>query len=1072
MPLCRTCGTKNPGNARFCLSCGTPLTGDAVDAPRELRKVVTVLFCDLAGSTSLGERLDAEPLRRVLSRYYEAMREAVERHGGSVEKFIGDAVMAVFGVPVAHEDDAVRAVRAAADMRDALPALNEELEDRWGARLQTRIGVNTGEVVAGDASRGEAFVVGDVVNVAARLEQAAPAGEVLLGRTTRALVRRAVEAEPVAPLTLKGKADPVPAFRLVTVAGTAATRVGAFSSPMVGRDAELEMLMASFERCIQTRSCVAVATTGPAGVGKSRITHEFTQALGARARVVRGRCLPYGEGITFWPIAEVVREATGIGDGLSRADLRKRIHRVVARDPDAGRIVDRVAGAIGLSDPAAERDETFWAIRRFLENLAADRPLIVVIDDIHWAETTLLDLVEHIAATSRGVPLLLLCTARSELREVRPGLAGDDAVATVMALGPLDEAATRSLIVNLLDGAALDEAVTGHIERAAEGNPLFVEELLRMLVDDGGIEMRGGRWRAVAPLSPIAVPPTIEALLRARLDRLPRSACALVERAAVIGQEFSVGAVAELSPEQARPQLDATLQSLVKKELLRRRPGRTTDEPSFSFAHLLIRDVAYGGLLKESRADLHERYATWLESAAGAQRGEYEEIIGYHLEQAYGYRLSLGPPDARTRTLAQRAYDRLVPAGRRALARGDMPAAASLLERGSSLRIESPRSRLETLLDLATALSEAGALERANDVVSEATACAASIAEQRLEAHARLGRAWLRTFTDPELGTGELIGVAEEAIAVFEAAEDDAGLASAWHLVGQEHFTACHCARATEALERALVHARRASDRGREAEILNAIVTAYYYGPTPAAEAIRRCRAILVDAGGRQRIIASALNALAGLEAMGGCLERARALYAQGRVVGAEFGAKVGMAAMALFSGDVEMLAGNPEAAERELRGSHAILVDIGETGLLSTVAAQLAETIAEQGRLDEAERFTEESEAAAAPGDVFSEVAWRATRAKVSARRGALRVGEELAREAVRLSRTGDALNLSAAASMALGETLIAADRRDDAQAAYQAAARLYAQKGNVVSAERARASLALPAIADSRQD
>jgi class 3 adenylate cyclase len=688
----------------------------------EARKVVTVVFCDLAGFTNLGEQLDPESLRRVMARYYEEMTRTVERHGGTAAKFIGDAVMSVFGVPTVGEHDALRAVRAAAEMGPALDGLNRELEARWGVRLEIRTGVNTGEVVVGDpgpnatALVGE--VVGDAVNVAARLEHAAQAGEVLIGAETHRLVRDAVRTEEVEPLDVKGKARPVQAYRLVEVLAGPTGPTRRLDSPIVGRDRELEQLEQAFERALEGRRCELVTILGPAGIGKSRLVHELVGRLQDRSTTVQGRCLPYGEGITFWPIAEIAREIAGVGEGESREELVARLRDVVSVDEGAADVVPALTDAIGVTDAAVDTEQIFWAVRKLLEAGARERPLTVVFDDLHWAEPTLLDLVEDLAVKARDAPILLVCMARPELLELRPAwAAGIDGVST-LELEPLGDADSHELVGNLLGPAELGEE-TRRIATAGEGNPLFLEEILRMLVDEGVLQRRGGRWRAVGEVSVASIPPTIRALLAARLDRLTDEQRMVLERAAIVGQEFWRVAVSELLPEEARSGLDAHLEALMAKELIRPVGGSFAGESGLRFAHILIRDAAYEQMLKETRADLHERFAIWVERIPAGRASEYEEILGHHLEQAYRYRTELAPAGELDVALARRAASRLAGAGRRALARGDMPAAVKLLERAVSLVPEKDPQHADMLLKLGIALAETGELDRADALLSE-----------------------------------------------------------------------------------------------------------------------------------------------------------------------------------------------------------------------------------------------------------------------------------------------------------------------------------------------------------------
>ena len=526
MLICASCGRDNPEGAAFCNSCGATL--GTPSSSREVRKTVTVLFCDLSGSTELGEQTDPEALRALLARYFEQMKAIVEAHGGTVEKFIGDAVMAVFGIPKAHEDDALRACRAAVEMRDALPELG----------IAGRIGVNTGEVVTGTQER---LATGDAVNVAARLEQAAAPHEVLIGETTLALVHEAVVAEAVEPLALKGKSRPVPASRLVSVLGAPER---SHATRFVGRERELESLVAAWERVRADERCELVTIVGDAGVGKSRLVSEALAAM--EARIVRGRCLPYGEGITYWPVVEVVKQLA-----------------VLPSDPTAAAAIRSL---LGESDVATRGDEIAWAFRKLLEEQA---PLVVVFDDIQWGEETFLDLVESTALLSGGAALLLVGMARTELAERRPGWPG------MLQLEPLPAEQADALI-----GDAVSDELRERIARAAGGNPLFISEMLAMAAEDARVD----------------VPPTLKALLAARLDQLDVAERRVLERGSVEGEIFHRGGVQALAPEET--QVTTRLAALVRRQLVRPDRAQIAGDDGYRFRHLLIRDAAYDALPK------------------------------------------------------------------------------------------------------------------------------------------------------------------------------------------------------------------------------------------------------------------------------------------------------------------------------------------------------------------------------------------------------------------------------------------------------------------------------------------
>ena len=684
MPICAQCGEDNPARARFCLACGSPLAASGTG--REVRKTVTVVFSDLVGSTPLGERLDPESLREVITRYYDRAAEVLARHGGTVAKFIGDAVMAVYGIPRLHEDDALRAVRGAAELGDALAELNGELEAAWGVRLALRTGVNTGEVVVGDAVHGQEIVVGDAVNVAARLEQAAGPGEVLIGEQTWRLVRDAATVEPVAPLAMKGKSDPVGAFRLLGVRPDMLGHARHLEAAMVGRTVELGLLDTALGTAEAERSCHLVLVLGPAGMGKSRLVQEFLATVEGQGTVLRGRCVEYGEGLTYWPIAEVIRQAAMASGQAGLRDLLKG-------EEHAAFVVEGLAGMAGTDGQTASREEVPWAVRRLFEALARGRPLIVVVDDLHWADPALLDLLEHVARFASDAPILIVGIARPELLDDRPDWGARSTEVAVMMLEPLGEDECVRLIGNLLGGADVSTETAGSIARAAGGNPLFIEELIAELIDRRLLVRSDHGWEATADLADVPIPAGVSALLAARLDRLDVEERAVLERASVVGQVFDRQAVVALSPEPERPTVGPRLAMLVRRQLLRaEEAGGTADGDAatagpgrFRFRHLLIRDVSYEALPKRRRAELHERLADWLGREDGEVRPERDEIAGHHFEQAYRYLEQLGRVGPREVELAMRGARRLASGGRRAMSRDDPPAAVNLLSRALDL---------------------------------------------------------------------------------------------------------------------------------------------------------------------------------------------------------------------------------------------------------------------------------------------------------------------------------------------------------------------------------------------------
>ena len=979
------------------------------------RKTVSVLFCDLADSTALGERLDPEPLREVLGRWYDEMRIAVERHGGTVEKFVGDAVMAVFGLPRAHEDDALRAVRAALEMQTAIDRLNSSLAERNLPGLSIRIGINTGEVVTGDEAA--TLATGDAVNTAKRLEQGAAGGEILIGVLTERLVRHAAQLEPVAPLDAKGKSAPVDAWRVLSAVAGADSFARRWDTPLVGRASELVALRDELTASASERRCRLVTLVGAAGVGKTRLVSELVREVRDYAGVAAGRCLAYGDGITFWPLTELIRQLGG----------ERAVTDAMGDDPDAPLVVERlrVLGGNGSAPP----EELFWAVRRLFECLAADRPLLVVLEDVHWAEPTLLDLVEHVSRWSRDAPILILCVARGELLEERPQWEG-----VHVRLEPLSTGESTELLAALDGGGILSQELRARVAEVAQGNPLYTEQLVAMLAEE-----------ARAGLELVALPPTIQALLAARLDRLVHLERHVLERAAVVGKEFWPGAVAALDGDH--PALGATLLGLVRRDLVEPAVSSIPGEDGFRFRHALIRDVTYAGIPKRTRAELHERFAGWVEL-----RDAGEELVGYHLEQAYRYRDELGVVDDSVRDLGERAGELLTSAGRRALARDDVPAAVNLLERGVALLPRTSSSRGFVLLDVAIALMRSGAFAAAQGALEEALALSRADGDRRLELRTLIEREFFRIFTNAEASTDEITRIAEQAIPVLEELGDDAGVAKAWHLLSEPPVNACRWGERADALEHALEYARRAGDAREAAFVAATLMQAIQLGPTPAEAAIERAQHFLRESEGDRLLAASILSSLAVLLAMRGEFGEARARWAQAQALWDELGMAHRRAIRAIDASAIELLAGDAAAAERELRTGYRMLEEIGEMHVRPTIAAYLAAVLALEGRSAEAEAFADFAKSHAWEDDIVTQVMWRVARAQATA--GEAAEAELLVREAVELAAPTDFLDLQATAHLALARVLRDAGSPEAAEAAARARA-VYELKGNVVGAE-----------------
>jgi class 3 adenylate cyclase/tetratricopeptide (TPR) repeat protein len=949
---------------------------------REQRKTVTVLFCDLTGSTALGEALDPERLRSLLASYFERMKAIVERHGGSVEKFIGDAVMAVFGVPLLHEDDALRAVRSAVEMRDALPGLG----------LEGRIGVMTGEVVTGTEER---LATGDAVNVAARLEQAAQPGEVLIGLPTLELVRDAAEVEEVEPLVLKGKAEPVTAFRLLRIHDAPERRHG---SRFVGRELELAIIRESWERALRERRCQLVTVIGDAGVGKSRLATELLASIGATA--LRGRCLPYGDGITYWPVVEVLKQVEG--------------------SPPEEEAAVAIRSLLGESDAATSAEEIAWAFRKTLEHAAVKHPLVVVFDDIQWGEQTFLDLVEHVALLSSGAPILLLCLARPELGERRP------AWPVSLRLEPLSDEAVEELIAERAAGDLRTK-----IARAASGNPLFIEEMLAIAEGTDGEVM---------------VPPTLQALLATRLDQLEPTERSVLERGAIEGEIFHRGAVQALGP--AETQVTPHLAALVRKELIRPDRAQLAGEDGFRFRHLLIRDAAYEALPKATRADLHERFASWLEDR-GTELVELDELLGYHLEQACRYRAELGTLD--DGTLAAAARRRLKAGGHRAALRQDFGAAVSLFERAASLV---PTAELDLALEteLGDALLWAGkgddARQRADALVERASA----VGDRVGELCGRVQGGMFRINLEPG-ATEKLSALVEQALPVFEAAGDDLALYIAYYALAEVSETRAQMGPGLVAVERAFAHARQAGYAPPGYFAWGAACR--YFGTTPVSELLAWLDENEAQAGRDHFLRAYRAGALA----MVGRFDEARAILAEVRGELEERGGGVLLANITAFeSVDVERWAGDPAAAARFGAEGFKLHEELGEQGFMSAAASDLAQALYELDQLDEADAWAARAAELGSTDDAMKEMIRRQVGAKVLARRGKHADAERLAREAIAIGEGTDFLNGQGDANADLAEVLSLAGHAGEAAEALEQALTRYERKGNLVMAARTR--------------
>ena len=753
----------------------------------EQRKLVSVVFADVVGSTAFGSDNDPEAVRSVMGSYFERMKAIAETHGGTVEKFIGDAVMVVFGVPLLHDDDAERAVRAALAMRDAMTDLNAEL----GVSLAARVGVNSGEAVAGGGTDRQFLVTGDAVNIAARLQQGADGGEVVVGPLTESLTRSAIEYAARPPVSAKGKPEPIRAFRAVrprSAVPEQARGLPAMRAQLVGRQRELHLLLETFERVRDERRAHVFTLVGNAGIGKSRLVGEVLARVAGSgsARVLRGRCLPYGAGITYWPLMEIVRNDAEISSDDSRdqalAKLDRRTGELLGGDAVAVRA--RLSVMLGLQPieqalaevPAAEVGrEIAWGIRHYLAAIARD-PTVIVVDDLQWAEPAVLEIVEGLAERAEDAPLFLLCIARPQLLESHPTWSAGRSNAATITLDALNSEETTTLISRLLDVDDLPADLRARVVQRSEGNPLFCEEFLRMLIDEGRVERVAERWRATASAGDVRVPESIHALLAARLDALGEGERRAVQVASIIGERFSASELHTLAPDLDVSRAIAGLRraGLVLEDRETREPDR------YRFKHLLMRDVAYAGLPKAVRADLHEAFGDQLARAVGDRREEFAEILAYHVERAFTLSVEVRALREIVEPRARRALDRALELGERARRRHDRgllapyagvasAAVAALGERASA------EDRIRATLLGANERRLAAASGEARAGFEHAADLARELGRADLEAQAHLGAAATIVFfaTDTELPA--LTGHLADAERLFRAAGDTGG---------------------------------------------------------------------------------------------------------------------------------------------------------------------------------------------------------------------------------------------------------------------------------------------------------
>lgn len=1009
MLKCPNCGNENPVEASFCMACGASIGPPAIS--RELRKTVTVLFCDLVGSTTLGETHDPEVLRPVLDRYFVEMRSIVERHGGRVEKFIGDAVVALFGLPAAHEDDGLRAVRAGLEMQERLKAPN----DAAPILLEARIGITTGEVLV---PGGDTPILGDAMNTASRLQSAAPPGSVLIGEPTWKLVRDAVVAQVIEPLHVKGKAEPVPAWRVAAVQPVTNRN----ATPFVGRDRQMRMLEEALSDAIDARAGVLVTILATPGVGKSRLADAFTAEVREEATVLVGQTPSYGEGVTFAPLVELLSQAAGRPTGEAE-EVATALRERMAEQPDGASVADRLAQFLGVGDALGA--DTAWAVRRLLEVLASERPLVVVLEDVHWADPPMLDLADAVVERLHG-PVLVLCLARPELLEQRPSWAAGKLRAITTTLPPLSPGDTRRVAELLLGGQA-PAAVVDRVCATAEGNPLYLEQLTAMLVDQGLLV--AGAWTGSADAE-IEIPATLQALLAARLDRLDLEPRLILERASVEGRRFRTTALRALAPEVGPDEVAAAIESLDRSGLV-----QPEDEAGgrWRFAHALVLEAAYRGLSKGLRAELHEQLADWLLDE-DADQADVEELVARHLERALHLREELGMRDERSAALSARAGELFGAAGSRAFAALDFITARDLLGRAAVLLPERDPRRLDLLPNLGVALTETGRPEETETVLSKAVEQSRAAGSERDALRATIQLLSNRVYRSPtEAEIDAAVTEAEAAVDAFNLLDDDIGLAEAAIALEYLEFLRGSSARSHEWTLRALRHGL-ASGRFRESAQASAdVVGTAVFGPLPfdrfAALADERLFSLdgpIPESAGHAM---TAIGSLAAGDGLGfGEHER------RWRDVIDRNGLSWLGAAHGLVMAGVEIRVGNVERGERRLREARDVLTALGDIWWVSTLDSVLCAAVIAQGRTQEFLRLADSLEATGSVPDRQNVIQRSLMRSRALLLRGSATDAEVAARRGLELVESTDLALDHVDSLMALADALDARGLTDEA--------------------------------------
>lgn len=1023
--VCATCGLEARATARFCRGCGAPLdelatptTEPPIAAPA--RKTVTVMFADLAGSTTFEERVDAETAREVIGRYHELLRSTAQRHRAGVTKYIGDGFMAVWGVPEIGPEDALRAVDAAVELQDRFVDLAAQVAKTHRTELALRVAVNTGEVVVG---AGDADLVGDALNVGARLEAECPRGRVVVGEETWRATRGRYGYESLGQVQVKGRHAPVAVYQWLGKHSDVAD-----AAPFVGRSQEVRRLQGVLDDAIAVRAARLVTVIGDPGVGKSRLATEF---LGAQtdACVVQVRCAVEGS-VALAPIVEMLRARDLESDIPAGTSERDRLLR------DLKGLATGVPGSV---------EENFWALRRFVEVLAWSSPVVFALDDIQWADSLLLDFIEHVVEWIKDVPVLVLALARPELREIRPDLvAASRWVTDTLHLDGLDAGATAELAAKVLGATELPPELLHRLPASTGGNPLFVREFVGMLAHDGVLVEHANGWRLTIDVEAITIPPTIHALLASRLERLDTGDRRILEIASVIGSDFSVGTVGALAGGHADA-IKLSLNRLRRLELAQPTGTYVGDEAVWRFHHVLIRDVAYRRLLKSERAGLHERLADWVESGGASVAFEADEMIARHLEAAHTYRSELGTLDEHTNDLALRAARHYSASARRALDRDELVSAGVQSTRGAALAGAAESIHAELLMTGCEALLSAGDVTAAAALVEDLE----RIAGDALAPWATCYRCQFGVYTDPDRLL-EYDALLQGAIDEFARRADPAGLAKAHRVRASARLRLGRVGDGEVDLFEALIAARQSKDHRQITAALSAAPGAALWGPSPVPKAGGRC----LDVVRMQRMTtaapsleATSLRHLAVLELLRGRPDKARKMLGEARQIVADLGLRHGLMETELFAGIIESMSADPLAAEPHFRMALEGLDALGVGADAGLAAALLARSVLAQGRIEEADRYAAESERLAGH-NLKTAIAWRAVRAEILATQGRHGEATAMARDAVAVASGTDIVLDHAEACLALSRVLDQAGDIKGARAARADARALYAAK------------------------